>query len=88
MSQPIDKAPVVEAVRQLLHLAETRNTRQGLMTYSWALEELGAANSDEELRATLNKLYRQLSGINAHGYFTPQEQQIVDNLYEIFETVL
>lgn len=68
---------LMDSINQLLTSAKSRNTNQGVKLYEAALEKIKAASSDDEVEIYLEKMKHALIGIEAHGFFTSEEFEVV-----------
>ena len=79
----MNKSDIVKAVNSLLNSALKRDTAQGVLVYEFTLDRLLSANSGEQLQKILVELNKALTGIEAHGYFTDEEFNIVKSLRKL-----
>lgn len=77
------KSRILELVNRLLESAKSRNTSQGVVVYQYIFEELASENSTERIFEILKDLNGSLAGIEAHGYFTDREFELVQELRSI-----
>ena len=70
-------------VNSLLNSAISRNTKQGVLVYEKILDELEDDLSDKNLTQCLLTLIKALNGIEAHGYFTREEFDIVKSIRQM-----
>ena len=73
----IDKNTLLAHVARLLELARARDTSQGVNVYEGALKKIGEASSQDEVEIVSERLKHALAGIEAHGYFTTEEFEVV-----------
>lgn len=73
----IDKNTLLNHIARLLELAKRRDTNQGLNVYGGALKKIGEASSQDEIENFSEKFKSVLAGIEAHGYFTTEEFEVV-----------
>ena len=73
----IDKNLLLAHVTRLLELAKARDTNQGVIVYEGALKKIREASSQSEIENFAEKLKHALTGIEAHGYFTNEEFEVV-----------
>ncbi|HAS6934888.1 hypothetical protein ABMX64_20305 [Vibrio vulnificus] len=73
----IDKNLLLDHVARLLELAKARDTNQGVKVYEGALKKIREASSQNEVENFAEKLKLALTGIEAHGYFTNEEFEVV-----------
>jgi hypothetical protein len=73
----IDKNILLDHVGRLLELAKARDTNQGVKVYEGALKKIGEASSQSEIDSFAEKLKHALAGIEAHGYLTDEEFEVV-----------
>ena len=78
-----NKIELLEKVKQLLELANNRNTNQGLKVYEGALKKIDDASTQKEIDDLVKKLNHALSRIEAHGHFTNEEYQIVKEIRQL-----
>ena len=76
----MDKDQIIEAVRTLRDSAVNRKTEQGMLVYTKTLEILAAAKTVEQVEEIRTKLNHALFGIEAHGYLTKDEFEVVCRL--------
>ncbi|MEZ8142064.1 hypothetical protein A1OO_11045 [Enterovibrio norvegicus FF-33] len=76
----IDKNELLTNITILLKLANDRNMQQGVIVYKGAIEKISQAKSQEEIFICWDKLKHALVGIEAHGYLTNKEFEIVKNI--------
>jgi len=75
-----DKNALLISVQRLLQLAKARNTNQGVKVYKETLRKIEETSSQREVDDLSGKLKRALSGIEAHGYFTNEEFELVKEI--------
>jgi hypothetical protein len=76
----MEKQDIIIHIENLLKLAESRSTKQGVLVYENILSKLKNENNVQKIQEMLIILNRTLSGIEAHGYFTNDEYQHVKEL--------
>ena len=82
----IDKERILRNLQLLLISAIKRNTKQGVVVYEGAQKMITEASTDDEIKAVLEKLYAALSGIEAHGFFTDEEYELVTDIRNLCKT--
>lgn len=73
----IDKNALLAHVARLLELAKARSTNQGIKVYEGALKKIDETSSQNEVEDYFEKFKHALAGIEAHGYFTNDEFEVV-----------
>lgn len=67
-------------LNDLVRYALNRSDKQGLVVYEAVLEKLQCCDHDEDFVEILKSLERALLGIEAHGYFSNEEYQVVEKI--------
>ena len=70
-------------IKYLLNSAMRRNTNQGILVYEKVLDELEGDLSDKNVNQCLKMLIQALNGIEAHGFFTKEEADIVMSIRQV-----
>ena len=73
------KENLVVNVGALQVLAQARNTVQGAIVYDAVLKNIDDAKSDAELVVIHKRLKIALTGMEAHGYFTREEYEMISD---------
>ena len=73
-------AGILNDTRSLLESAHERATQQGIPVYEEVIKELENTSDDETTIDCLDYLDKALRGISAHGYYTYQEDVVVERL--------
>jgi len=75
-----EKIKLLKNLDKLIKLAHGRKTTQGLTVYEGAISKIANVYTRADLNILLEKLNHALSGIEAHGHFTSDEYQIVQEI--------
>jgi hypothetical protein len=85
----VEDSPMSDALilklQVLIEYARARKTEQGVTVYEMAIEQLNTALDQAARLEILGRLKRTLQGIDAHGYFTSEEQSLVDSILKMPE---
>jgi len=79
----VDKQKLMDLTQKLIDSAKQRNTQQGLVTYEAMLQKVSAITDEQELSELLELYKRNLAGIEAHGHFTQQESEQVQEIRKL-----
>jgi hypothetical protein len=71
------KKLIIEYVQVLLLSAKRRKSFQGVKVYEMAIDQLQVADSDIAVLEILSRLKAALIGIETHGFFPPDEYEVV-----------
>jgi len=75
-----DIAILKTRIEKLRDLAVARKTNQGLVVYDAILKRLNDPLTEVEVDELFDLLKKSLSGIEAHGYFTEVEFEVVTEI--------
>jgi len=81
----IDKSTLLPLVSNLLESANARGTNQGVVIYEGVLKKIEEAQLQSEIDYFSGKLIQALNGIEAHGYFTSEEFEVVKEIRRVIE---
>ena len=70
-------------IKYLLNSAIERNTNQGIFVYEKVLEQLEGDLPYKDVNECLKMLIQALNGIEAHGFFTKEEADIVTSIRQM-----
>ena len=76
----INKNLLIEKLEKLTFLAKSRNTKQGIIVYEAVILKLRDSNSNQETLNILGEINNALNGIEAHGFWTDEEFNIVNDI--------
>jgi len=76
----IDKNELLGHIDQLQKYAKARDTSQGVKVYEGAFKKIVMSISQDEVDDYFVKLKHALAGIEAHGYFTKEEFEVVKDI--------
>jgi hypothetical protein len=74
---------VIDYVNALLKGARSRKTSQGVRVYEVIIDQLKAANTDQDVLDILARLKAVLIGIDTHGFFPPSEYDVVKKILSL-----
>ena len=78
-----NKSKIIEAIEFILNSSKKRNTEQGVLVCENTITKLSKCNSDSEILKTLKAYNKAYAGIEAHGYLTNTEYEVVTKLRNI-----
>jgi uncharacterized protein YxjI len=79
----IDKNTLIDLTQKLIDSAKHRNTQQGLKTYEAMIQRVRSTTNEQELAELLELYKHNLAGIEAHGNFTQDEFELVEQIRRI-----
>lgn len=75
-----NRAFFIELVEQLRDQVNERDASQGLQVYEEILKKGYSIDSEIEFLNLYKKFLRALAGMEAHGYFTDQEYELIEKI--------
>ena len=78
------RTELLAQVLKLLKYAQDRYTNQGVEIYEVTLKKISEASTQNEIDDLAKKLNHALVGIEAHGYFTSEEFEVVKGIRSMY----